>query len=189
MCKVLFLEWIVGGFLYDKYLNLQCIGPSWVLETIGALFDLCWFTWRVFLGFGWLVVLTCSHHYVRSLAFIGLMFGGTLCHCALFTWELVDFTTKGHEMGFPVLTRPCLHLSSMVVWLKSHEGYTLSALSTIIDWVGASLLCCSPPLSGFVIFPWIIHGSLCVCIVSLRGFSPLKGIGSSFFCVSHSANP
>jgi hypothetical protein len=86
-----------------------------VLAAIGALCDLCWFSWRVFVGFSWLVVLTRSHHYVQSLAFMGLMVGGTLCHCVLFTWALVDFTTKGHEMGFPVLTRPCLHLSVVVV--------------------------------------------------------------------------
>jgi hypothetical protein len=69
---------------------------------------------------------------------MGLMFGGTLRHCVLFTWELIDFTTKGREMGFPVLTRPCLHLSVVVVGLKSHEGYTLRALITITSRVGAS---------------------------------------------------
>jgi hypothetical protein len=62
-----------------------------------------------------MVVLTRSHQYVKSLAFMGLMVGGILRHCVLFTWALVDFTTKGHEMSFPVLTRPCLHLSVVVV--------------------------------------------------------------------------
>jgi len=108
------------------------------------------------------------------------MFGGTLCHCSLFTWALVDFTTKGHKMGLFVLTRPCLHLSSMVVWPKSHECYTLCALSTITGRVGASLLCCSPPLSGFFIFPRIIHGSLCVCTVVLRGFHRWRELALAF---------
>jgi hypothetical protein len=86
-----------------------------VLVAIGALCDLCWFSWRVFVGFGWLDVLTRSHHYVQSLAFMGLMFGVTLRHYALFTWELVDFTTKGREMGFPILNWPFLHLSVVVI--------------------------------------------------------------------------
>jgi hypothetical protein len=47
--------------------------------------------------------------------FMGLMVEGFLRHCVLFTSALVVFTTKGHEMGSPVFTRPCLHLRVVVV--------------------------------------------------------------------------
>ena len=52
---------------------------------------------------------------VQSLVFMGLMAEGTLHHCVLFIWEMVDFITKGHEMGSHVLTRPCHHLSVVEV--------------------------------------------------------------------------
>ena len=68
--------------------------------------------------------------YVKSLAFIRLMVGGILRHCVLFTWALVDFTTKGHEMSSMFLLS--LDFTSML-WLfdKEHERYTLHALNNI----------------------------------------------------------
>jgi hypothetical protein len=47
--------------------------------------------------------------------FYGLVVGGFLRHCVLFTWALVDSTTKGHKVGVLFLTRPYLHLSTVVI--------------------------------------------------------------------------
>jgi hypothetical protein len=63
-----------------------------------------------FVGLGWMVVLTHLYQYVKSLAFMGLMVGGILHHCVWFTWALVEFTTKGHEMIFLFLLGPIFTL-------------------------------------------------------------------------------
>jgi hypothetical protein len=74
-----------------------------------------WFSWRFFFKY-W--VDSCPHmcaSLVQFLVFMGLMAEGSLHHCVLFIWEMVDSITKGHEMGSPFLTRPCHHFSAVVV--------------------------------------------------------------------------
>jgi hypothetical protein len=52
---------------------------------------------------------------VWPLVFMGLMDEGTLHHCVLFIWEMVDFITKGNKMGSLVLTQPCHQFNVVVV--------------------------------------------------------------------------
>jgi hypothetical protein len=66
------------------------------------------------LSLWWIAPHTCAS-LVQSLVFMGLMTEGTLHHYNFFIWEMVDFITKGHEMGSPVLTQPCHHISFVVV--------------------------------------------------------------------------
>jgi hypothetical protein len=53
-------------------------------------------------------------------------------------------------------------------------------LSIITGRVGASLLCYIPPIMGFVTCPQMSCGSLCVCIVCLRGFHHCKDLTLDF---------
>jgi hypothetical protein len=115
-------------------------------------------------------VPTRLHHCPIS-SFMGLMAEGTLHHCVLFIWEMVDFLTKSHEMGSRVLTRPCHHLSVVVVLRATRV--TPSSLS-----VGFAPLWYPSCLGFFYLFTNNLWFPLCMhCWY--RVFPPLKEVGYS----------
>jgi hypothetical protein len=123
-----------------------------VLAAIKALCHPCWFSWRVSFGLEWLAVFTHLYHHTQSLDFMGFNGLEALCvtaHCSLRYW--VVFATNGRAVGYIASSRPCFHLSVVVGWLESHEGYTLCVLSIITKpkWSLAPLFIASP-VTGFV---------------------------------------
>jgi hypothetical protein len=102
---------VFSAIMFEVIVLLVILGVS----SHKALCHPCWFSWRVLFGLGgWL-----SSRFRITISSLWLLWGlmvGSACvtvHCSLGHW--VVFTTNGRAVGYIVLSRPCLHLSVVVV--------------------------------------------------------------------------
>jgi hypothetical protein len=74
----------------------------------------CWFSWRVFVGLG-LLSSRFRINVSNLWDFMGLMIGNTCVTAHYIFGHWVVSTAKHRALSYVFLSRPCLHLSVVVV--------------------------------------------------------------------------